>query len=167
LGPPGLTETRTTHTLQPGVTLTRIVRGAQDPALHWTVEATIPGGDTSPDPDAPPSTLKDRASAEELVADLRRDGFQARTEPVTTPRTADYAGGTLGWRVRIGTFGSQSAATAERARLLAAGHSGSVVHTGWDGARTDRGPWRIYVLTIDPRTFRGSLDATYGPDLEQ
>ncbi|WP_373563561.1 phosphodiester glycosidase family protein [Streptomyces composti] len=167
LGPPGLTETRTTHTLQPGVTLTRIVRGAQDPALHWTVEATIPGGDTSPDPDAPPSTLKDRASAEELVADLRRDGFQARTEPVTTPRTADYAGGTLGWRVRIGTFGSQSAATAERARLLAAGHSGSVVHTGWDGARTDRGPWRIDVLTIDPRTFRGSLDATYGPDLEQ
>ncbi|CAM5461040.1 hypothetical protein STENM327S_05212 [Streptomyces tendae] len=51
LGPAGLPETRTTTTLQPGVTLTRIVRGnADDPALHWTVEVSIPGGDTSPAP---------------------------------------------------------------------------------------------------------------------
>lgn len=53
LGPADLTETRTVTTLQPGVTLTRIVRGggeSPDPALHWTVEVSIPGGDTSPDP---------------------------------------------------------------------------------------------------------------------
>lgn len=153
--------------LQPGVTLTRIVRGnAEDPALHWTVEVSIPGGDTSPDPDAPPTALKDRASADELAAELRRDGFEARVEEVTTPATADYRGGTLGWRVRIGTFDSQTAATAERARLRAAGYSGSAVYTGWDGAATDRGPWHVDVLTIDPRTFRGTLDASYGPDLE-
>ncbi|WP_164555807.1 MULTISPECIES: phosphodiester glycosidase family protein [unclassified Streptomyces] len=166
LGTPGLAETRTTRTLQPGVTLTRIVRGAVDPAHHWTVEASIPGGDTSPDPDAPPTTLKDRASAHALAGDLRDQGFQARVERVTTPRTADYAGGTLGWRVRTGTFDAQSAATAERARLRAAGFTGSVTYTGWDGATTDRGPWRVDVLTIDPRRFRGTLDASYGPDLE-
>ncbi|NYV76304.1 sporulation domain-containing protein, partial [Streptomyces sp. UH6] len=38
LGPRGLAETRTTETLQPGVTLTTIVRGAADPAHTWTVE---------------------------------------------------------------------------------------------------------------------------------
>ncbi|XMA39407.1 phosphodiester glycosidase family protein [Streptomyces albogriseolus] len=166
LGSSDLAETRTTQTLQPGLTLTRIVRGAVDPAHHWTVEATIPGGDTSPDPDAPPTTLKDRASADELAADLRGDGFDARSEQVTTPGTADYAGGTLGWRVRIGTFPSQSAATAERTRMIRAGYTGSVTYTGWDGATTDRGPWRLDVLTIDPRTFRGTLDATHGPDIE-
>ncbi|QER86926.1 phosphodiester glycosidase family protein [Streptomyces tendae] len=166
LGSSDLAETRTTRTLQPGLTLTRIVRGAVDPAHHWTVEATIPGGDTSPDPDAPPTTLKDRASADELAADLRGDGFDARSEQVTTPSTADYAGGTLGWRVRVGGFPSQSAAAAERTRMTRAGYTGSVTYTGWDGATTDRGPWRLDVLTIDPRTFRGTLDATHGPDIE-
>ncbi|AQS71844.1 phosphodiester glycosidase family protein [Streptomyces pactum] len=167
LGPADLPETRTTTTLQPGVTLTRVVRGAADPTLHWTVEVSIPGGDTSPDPDAPPTALKDRASADELAGVLERDGFEARVERVTTPKTADYAGGTLGWRVRVGTYDSQSAATSARARLRAAGHSGSAVYTGWDGDSTNRGPWRVDVLTIDPRGFRGSLDASYGPDLEQ
>ncbi|MFI0575979.1 phosphodiester glycosidase family protein [Streptomyces tendae] len=167
LGPAGLPETRTTTTLQPGVTLTRIVRGnVQDPALHWTVEVSIPGGGSSPDPDAPPTALKDRASADELTAELRRDGFEARAEEVRTPGTADYRGGTLGWRVRIGTFDSQAAATAERTRLRAAGHTGSALYTGWDGETTDRGPWHVDVLTIDPRTFRGTLGASYGPDLE-
>ncbi|MGH3239804.1 MAG: phosphodiester glycosidase family protein [Spirillospora sp.] len=166
LGPSGLAETRTTTTLQPGVTLTRIVRGGQDAALRWTVEVAIPGGDTSPDPDAPPTALKDKASADELAADLARDGFQARVEQVTTPRTTDYAGGTLGWRIRVGSFDSQAAATSERTRLRTAGYTGSAVYTGWDGASTDRGPWRVDVLTIDPRRFRGSLDAVYGPDLE-
>lgn len=140
LGPAGLAETRTTQTLQPGLTLTRIVRGAVDPAHRWTVEATIPGGDTSPDPDAPPTTLKDKASADELAADLRADGFDARAEQVTTPSTTDYAGGTLGWRVRIGSYTSQAAAATERIRIINAGYSGSVTYTGWDGATTDRAP---------------------------
>ncbi|MXQ58569.1 phosphodiester glycosidase family protein [Streptomyces sp. XHT-2] len=166
LGPSGLKETRTTRTVQPGVSLTRIVRGAKDPALRWTVEVAVPGGDTSPDPDAPPTVLKDRPSAEEWAGDLRRDGFRARTEQVTTPEVADYAGGTLGWRVRVGSFGSQSAAKSERARLKAAGYTGTVVHTGWDGDVTAKGPWRLDVLTVDPDRFRGSLRASYGADLE-
>ncbi|WP_445527907.1 phosphodiester glycosidase family protein [Streptomyces cyslabdanicus] len=166
LGPSDLTETRTTTTLQPGVTLTRIVRGATDSALRWTVEVSIPGGETSPDPDAPPTALKDRASADELAADLKRDGFQARVEQVTTSSTADYAGGTLGWRVRVGSFDAQSDATSEQTRLKAAGYAGSAVYTGWDGDRTARGPWRVDVLTIDPHRFHGGLKASYGPDLE-
>ncbi|WP_406089100.1 phosphodiester glycosidase family protein [Streptomyces sp. NBC_01013] len=166
LGPVGLSETRSTRTLQPGVTLTRIVRGADAPALPWTVEIAIPGGATSPDPDAPPTALKDRASADELTADVEGDGFDARSEQVMTPAVADYAGGSLGWRVRVGRFDSQSAATAELTRLRKAGYAGSAVYTGWDGDSADRGPWRIDVLTIDPGRFRGGLEASYGPDLE-
>lgn len=166
LGAVGLSETRSTRTLQPGVTLTRIVRGADAPALVWTIEISIPGGATSPDPDAPPTALKDRASADELTAGIERDGFDARAEHVMTPAVADYAGGSLGWRVRVGRFGSQSAATAELTRLRKAGYAGSAVYTGWDGDPADRGPWRIDVLTIDPGRFRGGLKASYGPDLE-
>ncbi|MGV9347650.1 phosphodiester glycosidase family protein [Streptomyces spiralis] len=166
LGPSDLTETRTTTTLQPGVTLTRIVRGESDPALGWTVEVSIPGGETSPDPDAPPTALKDRASADELAGRLQQDGFSPRVEQVTTPKAADFAGGTLGWRVRVGRYDTQSAATAERGRLKTAGYTGSAVYTGWDGDATDRGPWHIDVLTIDPHRFRGGLEASYGPDLE-
>ncbi|MFI6878771.1 phosphodiester glycosidase family protein [Streptomyces sp. NPDC050400] len=166
LGAADLTETRTTRTLQPGVTFTRIVRGADAPAMAWTVEVSIPGGTGSPDPDAPPTALKDRVSAAELVDELTGDGFTARSEEVTTAATADDPGGTLGWRVRVGTFGSEAAATAERTRLRTAGYTGSAVYTGWDGDATDRGPWRIDVLTIDPKRFRGTLTASYGPDLE-
>ncbi|WP_371601854.1 phosphodiester glycosidase family protein [Streptomyces sp. NBC_01220] len=166
LGAVGLAETRSTRTLQPGVTLTRIVRGADAPALAWTVEVSIPGGATSPDPDAPPTALKDRASADELTADIEGDGFDARAEQVTTPAVADYAGGPLGWRVRVGRFDTQSAAAAELTLLRKAGYAGSALYTGWDGDTADRGPWRIDVLTIDPGRFRGRLDASYGPDLE-
>lgn len=166
LGDPGLTETRTTETLQPGVTLTRIVRGAGTAELPWTVEVSIPGGTGSPDPDAPPAALRDRASAEELAATLTAEGFAARAEEVTTPAVADFAGGTLGWRVRVGTFDAQAEANAERARLVAAGYAGSAAYTGWDGDAGVRGTWRVDVLTVDPRAFRGGLVAGYGRDLE-
>ncbi|NEB09279.1 sporulation domain-containing protein [Streptomyces coelicoflavus] len=169
LGPVDLIETRTTQTVQPGVTLTRVVRGEADPSLGWTVEVSFPAddrADASPDPDAPSTVLEDRASAAGLAADLVRDGFHARAEKVTTAKTADFAGGTLGWRVRIGLFDSQDAATSERRRLKAAGYTGSTVYTGWDGDPAARGPWHIDILVIDPARFRGSLQASYGPDLE-
>ncbi|WP_431033408.1 phosphodiester glycosidase family protein [Streptomyces sp. P6-2-1] len=167
VGAPGLTETRTTTALAPGVTLTRIVRGADAPAREWTAEVSVPGGAGSPDPDAPPAALRDRASAEELAARLRADGFGARVEEVVAARAADFAGGTLGWRVRVGRYGAEGEATAARAALAAAGYTASAWYTGWDGDAQDRGPWRIDVLTIDPKRFRGAVSATYGPDLER
>jgi len=166
LGPASLTETRTTTTLQQGVTLTTIVRGGADPAHVWTVETSIPAGDTSPDPDAPPRALSDRASAEALADRLREDGFDPRVEEVVTPATADYAGGSIGWRVRVGSFADKAGADGLRAQLIAAGYAGASLFTGWDGSPTDRGPWRLQVLTIDPRVFEGGLLASYGPDIE-
>jgi hypothetical protein len=167
LGEPGLPETRTTEVLQDGVTLSRIVRGQPDPDHVWTVEVAIPGGATSPDPDAPPTALKDEASAAETVAELVAAGFTARTERVDTPAVADFAGGTLGWRVRVGHFADQASADAERARLVAAGFSGATFFTGWDFDTVDTGPWRLDVLTIDPKRFRGEVDLALGPDVER
>ena len=167
LGPADLTEQRTTTTLQPGVTLTTIVRGASDPTAVWTVEVSIPAGSGSPDPDAPAAAISDRASADQVAVRLSRAGFDPRLEQVTTPPTADYAGGRLGWRVRVGRAATKTDADALLTRLVGAGFAGSSRYTGWDGSSTARGPWRVQLLTIDPGRFDGSLVASYGADLEQ
>jgi len=167
LGPADLAETRSTTTLQPGVTLTRITRGGTDPSLHWTLEALVPSTSTSPDPDAPPRSISDRASADAEADRLRGKGFPARVEEVDQPATADVAAGVLGYRVRVGSYSSKDAADADKARLAAAGETANSVWTGWDGAASDRGPWHVNVVRIDPGAFRGGLKASYGPDLER
>ncbi|RJK94797.1 phosphodiester glycosidase family protein [Vallicoccus soli] len=166
LGPAALREVRTSQRLQPGVVRTSVVRGAPDPSLRWTVEVAVPDA-ASPDPDAPATAIAPRDDARATAARLRAAGLDARAERVVRPATADTPGGTLGWRVRVGATRDRAAADALAAAVAAAGARGSVVWTGWDGDRGDRGPWRLEVLTVDPRTFRGSLTATYGPDLER
>ncbi|WP_324608700.1 hypothetical protein [Streptomyces sp. NRRL S-1824] len=44
-------------------------------------------------------------------------GFAARVEDVTTPAVADFAGGSLGFRVRIGLDADKAAANALLARV--------------------------------------------------
>ncbi|HJU96401.1 MAG TPA: phosphodiester glycosidase family protein, partial [Jiangellaceae bacterium] len=167
LGAAGLAEQRTTEVLQPGVSLTTIVRGAPDGSESWTVEMIVPSV-SDPDPDAPPSALRDRESAEALAAALTAAGFAARVEEVVTPALHDVAGGTIGFRVRVGSFATLAEANAERALLLAAGYTGSSLFTGWDGDDpSDTGPWVVQALTVDPQLFRGELGASFGPDLER
>ena len=165
LGPADLDETRRTTTLQPGVTLTRIDRGQSDPSLFWTDEISIPASETSPDPDAPPRSLSDRASAQAEADRLESEGFTARVEEVRQPATADVPAGVLGYRVRVGHYATQAEADAGKARLAQAGETSSSVYTGWDGDSSDRGPWHVNVLRIDPRKFDGRLAGSFGPDL--
>ena len=157
-----------TGTLQPGVTLTTIVRGQAGPESFWTVEVAIPS--SSPDPDAPATALSDRPTADAAAARLRAAGLDPRVENVPTPKLADAGGGSLGYRVRLGSFATKAEADALRTKVIAAGLGGSSLYTGWDGEPDDvsgsTGPWHVQVLTIDPKKFRGSLDATYGPDIE-
>jgi hypothetical protein len=153
--------------IQPGITLTRITRGAPDPAAVWVVEMNIPGGASSPDPDAPPRSIQDQSSAETFAARLTDAGFPAQAHRVQQPQTADVPAGVLGYRVRLrATFPSQAAAAAEVARLAAAGFSGRAWYFGWDGDSTARGPWMVNAVMVDPRRFRGTLRGTYGPTLE-
>jgi hypothetical protein len=167
LGPVGLGETRSVETVQPGVTLTRITRGTADPAVRWVVEVSIPGGSSSPDPDAPPRAVQDEASARAHAARLSAAGFAAQAQRVDQPAAADVPAGVLGWRVRLTqTFSSQAGASAETARLVAAGFAGRAWYAGWDGTSTARGPWTVNVVTVDPRRFKGSIGGSYGPTLE-
>jgi hypothetical protein len=168
LGPAGLVETRTTEAVQPGVTLTRIARGAADPAVRWVVEVSIPGGSSSPDPDAPPRAVQDEASAWSHAARLTAAGFPAQAQQVDQPAVADVPAGVLGHRVRLTqTFSTQAEASAETARLVAAGFAGRAWYAGWDGTSTAKGPWTVNVVTVDPRRFRGSIGGSYGPTLEK
>lgn len=167
LGPAGLPETRSVEVLQRGVTLTTITRGAADPADVWTVEVAVPGGSGSPDPDAPPTAIADQPHAQQLRASLQERGFSSRVEEVSTPPVADFAGGSLGFRVRVGSHPDKAGADAQLAQVRAAGFTASTVFTGWDGSPTDRGPWVVRVLTVDPAVFRGSLAGDFGPDLER
>lgn len=166
LGPAGLPETRTTTTVEPGVTLTHIVRGAYDALTPWVVELSIPATGTSPDPDAPARSVQDRASADALVRRLAAAGFDTRSQPVTQPAVADVPAGVIGYRVRTGsTFASSADAAAYVARLRAAGFTAHSWYAGWDGESLAKGRWSINVLTIDPRHFHGRLGATFGPDI--
>jgi hypothetical protein len=167
LGPRGLPETRTVQTIEPGVTVTHIVRGVADPSVRWMVEASIPSTGTSPDPDAPPRAIQDEASARAHAARLTAAGFPATAEQVMQPATADVPAGVLGWRVRLdSTYGSHSEADAEVAQLKAAGFASRSWYSGWDGTSTARGPWTVNVVTIDPKQFHGALGSTFGPTIE-
>ncbi|RKS80540.1 sporulation related protein [Motilibacter peucedani] len=163
LGAAGLPETRTTRTVQAGVTVTTITRGRPGATDSWTLEVAVPSDST--DPDAPATALAPQPEAQALADRLQAAGLPARAERVTTPALADFTGGTIGWRVRVGSFPTKEAAELVRPQVLAAGASASSVYTGWDGDQPDEGPWHLQVVTIDPRTFSGRLEATVGPDV--
>ncbi|WP_411285702.1 phosphodiester glycosidase family protein [Lapillicoccus sp.] len=165
LGPVGLTETRVTTTVTRGVTLTKITRGIDDPALMWTLEVLIGPAPGSPDPDAPPTVLSTATGANAAADRLRSKGFAPRVESVQQPRAVDVPKGTLGFRVRVGRWPTKADVDRAQAALLAAGERANSVFTGWDGDRSARGPWHVNVVTIDPKAFRGRLGATFGPDL--
>lgn len=168
LGPDSLPEQRATRTLRPGVTYTSIDRGAPDAGVGWVVELNIPAGETSPDPDTPARSVQDRASADELVQKLAAAGESAQAQPVVQPATVDLAGGVIGHRVRLAEpLASKADANSAVARLKKAGFSAKSWYAGWDGGTEAAGHWKVNVLTIDPKTFRGSLFGSYGPDLER
>ncbi|WP_427170380.1 phosphodiester glycosidase family protein [Arthrobacter sp. 92] len=168
LGAADLPEIRTVTTPAPGVTLTKISRGGADSSLFWTAEVAIPSD--SPDPDAPASALSSQATAQATADKLKASGVETRIEHVQSPQLAD-AGGDLGYRVRAGNFTAKTGGNATVAKIKAAGFASSVIYTGWDGdtdtSTKTRGPWNLQVITIDPKTYKGELAASFGPDLEK
>lgn len=135
--------------------------------MAWTAEVAIPSA--SPDPDAPASALSDETTAKAAALKLGNAGVTARVEHVQSPKLAD-AGGDLGYRVRAGLFQSKADGAATVDRIKAAGYAASVIYTGWDGDSESisktRGPWKLEVLTVDPKKFKGELASGFGPDLQ-
>ena len=168
LGSPDQPESRDVTTLAPGLTRTTITRGTPNQDFFWTAEVAVPS--TSPDPDAPASALSSQARAQMVADKLKASGVDSRVEHVQSPQLAD-AGGDLGYRVRVGQFGSRGDGAATVSQIKAAGYKASVIYTGWDGdagtSEDDRGPWNLQVLTIDPKEFKGELTSSFGTDLEK
>src|SRR5690242_8095093 len=135
LGSPSLPETRTTDTLAPGVTYTRIVRGSLSPRDGWTVDVAV---------------VAARADADTLAARLRAAGFDAEVAPLPGPPDA-RAHGPFAYRVRSGRFATKAESDARAAAIAAAGIAvrGSVF-TAEDGGPTS-GPWVVHVLSAAPR----------------
>ena len=142
-------------------------RGTPNQDFFWTAEVAVPS--TSPDPDAPASALSTQSQAQMVADKLNAAGLTARVEHVQSPQLAD-AGGDLGYRVRVGQFGSKADGSPTVDQIKATGYKASVIYTGWDGdagtSEDDRGPWNLQVLTIDPKEFHGDLTSSFGPNLE-
>ncbi|MDR7274351.1 phosphodiester glycosidase family protein [Catenuloplanes atrovinosus] len=168
LGPAGLTETRTERTLAPGVVMTTIARGQADPArAYWTIGINLPIGTAR----GALGTLADaQAVRARLLADptvaalLAERGWEPRVEAVDyAPTLAGYAGGTIGYTLRIGRYTEKPAGSDPvLAALGAAGFPAFTLHTGQDGRPDSTGPWAMRVLTVDPRRFRGDVTASVG-----
>lgn len=142
LGKPGLKETRTTQQLAPGVTYTKVVRGRESNKNSYTVDVAFED---------------DRASAEEVAARLRADGYDPVIVRVTERAPDDPQDGPLGYLVRVGRFATQVGADDLRAELTAKGYTElRTVYTGEDGGETT-GPWIVHVLKIDPDRYSGKV----------
>jgi hypothetical protein len=163
----GTHEIRTTQAVAPGITLTTITRGEVSPDDYYTVNVGIPTSSDippSPDPDAVTAVLGTRMTADAVAAQLAAAGWTSRVEPVSMPKFADAGPGLMGYRVRVGRFGTEAEATAVAAQLTAAKFKPSVVYTGQDGDATT-GPWAIRALTIDFHAFKGTVAESHDATL--
>jgi hypothetical protein len=142
LGDPDLAETRTSAAVAPGVTFTRIVRGASSATDRFAIDVAVEGSEDA---------------ANEIADQLVAAGHQAMVEPLASSPPDDTGTAPLGYRVRVAPFASRDDATATQEQLVADGFDGTrVVFTGEDGGETS-GPWVIHVLAVDPATFTGSV----------
>lgn len=147
LGAPTLPETRATRALAPGVRLTSIQRGVAPAAESYTVSVAFTAA---------------RPDADAVAMQLAAEGFDARVDTIAQRAADDPAPGPLGYVVRSGSFPTQADATAQRDRIVAAGHAAARVDwLGEDGGPTS-GPWSVRVLTIDPRRFHGAVAPVLG-----
>ncbi|WP_327233280.1 phosphodiester glycosidase family protein [Streptomyces sp. NBC_01317] len=149
----------TTETVAPGVQVrTGVLRNAGVTPV-WTVTVQAPAVNrlTGAATWAP---LGDRAWAGATQRQLSAAGFEPRVEKVVWDRYADTPRGTMGWQVRVGSYGTQAAAQTAGQAVTATGLRTAVEWTGYDGRQlADRES--IHVAVIDPDRFRGTVAGTH------
>lgn len=149
----------TTESLAPGLQLREGV--IRRPGVHpaWTVTVQAPATDRLTG-EATWAEVGDRAWADETAARLRDAGTDARVERVAWPDYSDTPHGTMGWRVRVGSFAARSGAESAAASLTDAGLHPRVEWTGYDADVPADGE-HVHVAVVDPRVFRGSIVGTH------
>jgi hypothetical protein len=160
-----VTASWTSERLAPGVVVrTGVVRDA-DAAPYWTV--TVPEPVTGRlSGAATTAEVGPRSWADATAAGLRAAGFTPREEDVAWPEYADTPHGTMGTRVRIGSYPTQGAAQAVAQQVTAAGFPAVAEWTGYD-AQQPADVEDVHVAVIDPRTFTGTIEGTHDGNVAQ
>ncbi|WP_368397185.1 phosphodiester glycosidase family protein [Streptomyces sclerotialus] len=135
--------------LAAGVDLYQGVLSGRPGADRWTATVRKDG-----------AVLHGRETADGLARALRAAGFTPRAEEVSWP-AGSARRGTVGVRVRVGTYGDQGRADTTRKALVAAGFDAVSEWTGADGT-PGTGLARVKVAVVDPRAYHGRLDAGHG-----
>jgi Phosphodiester glycosidase/SPOR domain len=154
-----------TQTIARGVQVSTVTIANPAAAPSWTVTLEQPV--TSQVTGGPAAAeVESRSWAQATAAQLTADGFQPRVESVTWPHYADTPSGLMGYRVRVGSYATQAAATTEATAITAAGFTDIVEWTGYD-AQQPPTLENIRVAVIDPRTFAGTVAATHDGNVAQ
>jgi hypothetical protein len=158
LGTGTLPENRTQMTLAPGVMLTTITRGRASKAEHWTLSIQMPGSGSSF------SMLASCDLAQQFAAKLVESGFKPELREERNPEYKDLPAGMLGCSVLVGAYATRDEAGADMSKLSGCGYRSMPLFTGENDVPTS-GPWVIRVLTIDPRVYRGEIEAIHGSSI--
>ncbi|CAM3566893.1 phosphodiester glycosidase family protein [Aeromicrobium ponti] len=152
LGLPYLNEQRTTESLAPGVTYTKIIRGEESKKDFFTVDIDF---------------TETHEQAKALAKKLESEGFNPQIDRIADRAMDDKEMGPLGYLVRVGEFQSEEAAKELQQELAGNGYTGlRTVYTGEDGQQTT-GPWVVNVLEVDPDSFNGTILPELGKDKVQ
>lgn len=121
----------TTQNVALGVRVSTVTIRNSGAAAFWTVTLEQPV--TSKVTLGPAAAeVESAAWARTTAAQLAARGFQARVEAVLWPDYADTPHGLMGYRVRVGEFPTQAAATAQQTAITAAGFTAITEWTGYD-----------------------------------
>ncbi len=147
LGRGSLREIRHSQALAPGVTYTDIARGTTTSDEYFVVDVDF--------------TL-DPAEAARTSARIAAEGDRAQVISVDDHAPDSPSPGPAAYMVRVGHYASSAEAQPIADRLAREGYPRvHVDYTGDDGRPTG-GPWRLHVIDIDPRRFRGSVQPVLG-----
>ncbi|MES4902950.1 MULTISPECIES: phosphodiester glycosidase family protein [unclassified Streptomyces] len=153
----------TTRTVAPGVEVRTGVIQRPDATPAWTVTIQAPTVNrlTGAPAFAPLAT---RTWAEDTARRLRDAGLEPRVEQVGWPAYTDTPGGTMGWRVRVGSYAGSAEAQRTTPKVTAIGLQPAVEWTGYDIQQpADRES--VHVAVIDPAAFTGTVEATHHGDV--
>ncbi|WP_225850985.1 phosphodiester glycosidase family protein [Streptomyces sp. HPF1205] len=167
-GPPAQADTAvqgqwTVRTVAPGVEVRAGTLRDATAAPSWTVTVRRPS--TARLTGAPvDAEIGPSPWALDTQAKLRAAGYEPRLEAVAWPDYADTPRGTMGWRVRIGSYAAKDTAQSTATALTGAGFHAAVEWTGYD-ADQPADIESIHVAVIDPSRFTGTVEGTHDGDV--
>lgn len=153
----------TTRTVAPGVQIRTGTIQHPDAEPAWTVTIHAPAVNrlTGAKTFAPVGT---HTWAEDTARRLRDAGLEPRLEQVGWPAYTDTPRGTMGWRVRVGTYAGSDEAQRTTPKVTALGLQPAVEWTGYDVEQpADRES--VHVAVIDPAAFTGAVEATHNANV--